>query len=90
MSQYFLETYEMFSGNVKIKLDLPNYAKKAYLKGATGIGTSVLVHWSPKHSMIHTNNVLRRRLKMLTEKIPNASGLVKKTDNNTKIIKIEN
>ena len=42
MSQYFLETYEMFSGNVKIKLDLPNYAKKAYLKGATGIGTSTL------------------------------------------------
>ena len=49
----------------------------------------VLVHWSPKKSMIHTNNVLRRRLKMLTEKIPNASGLVKKTDNNTKLTKIE-
>ena len=28
--------------NVKIKLDLSNYARKAYLKGATGIDTSTL------------------------------------------------
>ena len=42
MSQYFPELYEHSGGDVKVKLDLPNYAKKADLKGATGIDTSTL------------------------------------------------
>ena len=42
MSQYFPELYERSGGDVKVKLDLPNYAKKADLKGATGIDTSTL------------------------------------------------
>ena len=42
--------------------------------------------WSLKHSMIQTNNVLRKRLKMLTD----TAGLVKKTDYNTNIAEIEN
>ena len=29
MSQYFPEPYERFGGNVKVKLDLSNYATKA-------------------------------------------------------------
>ena len=37
MSQYFPETYECSGGNVKVKLDLFNYAIKADLKEATGI-----------------------------------------------------
>ena len=42
MSRYFSETYEISIGNVNIKLDLPNYAKKSYLKGETGIHKSTL------------------------------------------------
>ena len=40
MRQYFPEPYER--GNVKVQLDLSNYAMKAHLKGATSIDTSTL------------------------------------------------
>ena len=36
MSSYFPKPYKYFGGDVKVKLDLPNYAAKADLKGATG------------------------------------------------------
>ena len=32
MSQFFLEPYETFDRNVKVELDLSNYATKADLK----------------------------------------------------------
>ena len=37
MSQYFPKEYSSFDRNVKTKIDQSNYAKKAELKGATGI-----------------------------------------------------
>ena len=42
MSQYFPKRYTRFGGNVKVELDLSNYATKTDLKGTTGIGTSNL------------------------------------------------
>lgn len=42
MSQYFPELYEQSDKNTKTELDLSNYAKKADLKGTTGIDTSTL------------------------------------------------
>ena len=42
MSQYFPKQYTGFGGNVKVELDLSNYATKTDLKGTTGIGTSNL------------------------------------------------
>ena len=42
MSQYFPKQYTCFGGNVKVELDLSNYATKTDLKGTTGIGTSNL------------------------------------------------
>ena len=42
MSQYFPKQYTRFGGNVKVELDLSNYATKTDLKGTTGIGTSNL------------------------------------------------
>ena len=39
MSQYFPKTSEHFNGNIKVKLDLPNYAIKTELKRAAGIDT---------------------------------------------------
>ena len=42
MSQYFPALHERCDGNVKVELDLSNYAAKADLKGATGIDTYTL------------------------------------------------
>ena len=42
MSQYFPALHERSDGNVKVELDLSNYAAKADLKGATGIDTYTL------------------------------------------------
>ena len=39
MSKYFLEPYSNFGENVKVELDLFNYAKKVDVKGATVIDT---------------------------------------------------
>ena len=38
MSKYFPEP-KFLGGRVKVKLDLPNYATKTYLKNATGVDT---------------------------------------------------
>ena len=43
LSEYFPGLYGRSRGNVKIKLVLSNYAKKANLKGAISIDTSKLV-----------------------------------------------
>ena len=42
MNEYFPEP-KSFGGKVKVKLDLSNYATKAYLKNATGGDTSKFV-----------------------------------------------
>ena len=40
--RYCPEPYERSVVNVEVEFDLPNYAKKAKLKGATSISTSTL------------------------------------------------
>ena len=40
MSQYFPKPYEIFGGNVKVKVDLSNYAAKADIKNITHVDTS--------------------------------------------------
>ena len=40
MSQYFPKPYERSGRNVKVKLDLFNYATKSDLKHAAGVNTS--------------------------------------------------
>ena len=42
MSQYFPKPSDRFGGNIKVELDLSNYATKADLKGATRVDTSNL------------------------------------------------
>ena len=42
MSEYFPNLYKPFDGDVSVKLDLPNFATKADLKGATEFDTSNL------------------------------------------------
>ena len=40
MSQYFPKPYEPFGGDIKVKVDLPNYATKAEVKDITHVDTS--------------------------------------------------
>ena len=42
MSHFFSQPCERIGGNMKVELDLSNYATKAYLKGATYINTYML------------------------------------------------
>ena len=42
MIQYFPKPYEPFGGEIYVKVDLSNYARKANLKDATEIDTSNL------------------------------------------------
>ena len=39
MSKYFPKPYEPFGGDIKVKVDLSNYAKKADLKNITHVDT---------------------------------------------------
>ena len=40
MSQYFPKPYELFSGNINVKVDLFNYATKDDIKNITHVDTS--------------------------------------------------
>ena len=40
MSQYFPKPYEAFSGDINVKVDLPNYATKADIKNISHVDTS--------------------------------------------------
>ena len=40
MNQYFPKTYELFSGNINVKVDLFNYATKDDIKNITHVDTS--------------------------------------------------
>ena len=42
MGQYITKSYEPFGEDIKVKVDLSNYATKTDLKKATGIETSNL------------------------------------------------
>ena len=40
MSQYFSKPYEPFGGNINVKVDLSNYAKKADIKNISHVNAS--------------------------------------------------
>ena len=40
MSQYFLEPYEPFGGDINVEVDLSNYATKADIKKISHVDTS--------------------------------------------------
>ena len=40
MSQQFPKPFRSFGGNINVKVDLPNYATKTYLKNVTHVHTS--------------------------------------------------
>ena len=51
MSQYFPELYELFGGDINVKVNLTNYTTKSDLKNATGIDTSKLASKSDLPSL---------------------------------------
>ena len=96
MSQYF-PPYRSFRGDIKVELDLSNYATKTDLKNVTHVDVSSFASKTnlaslktegkiPSISGLATSSALTA----VENKIPDVSSLVKKTDNNTKISEIEN
>ena len=43
ISQYFPKTYDPFSRNINVKVDVSNYATKAYFKNISNVDTSSFV-----------------------------------------------
>ena len=50
MSQYFPKPYEVFAGDIDVKVDSSNYATKLDLKNATGVDKSNFTTKSAKCS----------------------------------------
>ena len=42
MSQHFPKSYESFSGDINVKVDLSNYATKTDIKNISHVGNQVL------------------------------------------------
>ena len=66
--------------NIKIKVDLSNYATKTDIKD--------IIHVDTSNFALKTN--YNTKITELENKISDTSGLVKKTDYNTKITGLEN
>ena len=75
MRQYFPKPYEPFGGDIIVKVDLSNYARKADLKNATGIDTSELALKSNSAGWNKSWNV--DKLKSVPVDLSKLSNLVK-------------
>ena len=96
MSQYFPKPYEAFSGNVKVKVDLPNYATKADIKNISHVDTS---SFALKTNLANLKTEVDKldidKLVPVPDDLSKLSNVVKndvikKADYNTKITEIEN
>ena len=91
MSQYFPKPYEAFSGDIRVKVDLSNYATKTVIKNISHVDTS---SFALKTNLANSKNAVDKldidRLKPLYSPNVVTNKVVKKTDYNTKITEIEN
>ena len=96
MSQYFPKPYELFGGDINVKVDLSNYATKADIKNILHVDTS---SFALKTSLTNLKTEvdkldIDKLLPVPTDlsKLSNAvkNDVVKKTGYNTKITEIEN
>ena len=53
MSQHFLKPYEPFSGNIRVKVDLSNYATKADIKNISHVNTLIFA-WKTNLASLKT------------------------------------
>ena len=96
MSQYFPKPYEAFSGDIKVKVDLSNYATKADIKNISHIDTSSfalktnLANLKTEVDKLDIDKLVPvpTDLSKLSNAVKN--DVVKKADYNTKITEIEN
>ena len=78
MSQYFPKPYELFGGDVNVKVDLSNYATKLDLKNAKGIDTSKLEAKSDLASLqAEVNKIDIDQLKTILIDLRKLSNVVK-------------
>ena len=96
MIQYFPKPYEAFSGDVNVKVDLPNYATKADIKNILHVDTS---SFALKTNLDNLKTEVDKldidKLEPLPDDVGKLSNVVtnkvvKKTDYNAKITEIEN
>ena len=96
MSQYFPKPYEAFSGDIKVKVDLSNYATKADIKNISHVDTSSfalktnLANLKAEVDKLHIDKLvpIPTDLSKVSNVVEN--DVVKKTDYNVKITEIEN
>ena len=99
MSQYFPKPYEPFGGDINVKVDLSNYARKADIKNISHVKNDVIKKIAYDKLVAKANSIDTSRFVLKTKydtdkseiekKTPNTSDLVKKVDYNTKITEIE-
>ena len=96
MSQYFPKTYEPFGGDIKVKVDLSNYATKTDIKNISHVHTS---SFALKTNLADLKTEVDKldigRLVPVPVDVSKLSAVVKNdviknTDYNAKIIGIEN
>ena len=95
MSQYFPKPYEAFGGDIKVKVDLSNYATKADIKNISHVDTS---SFTLKTTLANLKTKVDKldidKLKPVLDDLSKLSNVVtndvvKKTDYNAKITGIE-
>ena len=100
-SQYFPKPYEAFSRDIKVKVDLSNYATKPDIENISLVDTSRfalktnLAILKKKVDKLDINKLVPvpthlSKLTAVENKIPDVGNLVKKTDYSTKVTEIEN
>ena len=96
MSQLFPKPYEAFSGDIKVRVDLSNYATKADIKNISHVDTSSfalktnLANLKTEVDKLDIDKLVPvpTDLSKLSDVVKN--DVVKKTDYNAKITEIEN
>ena len=96
MSQYFPKPYEPFGGDIKVKVDLSNYAAKVDIKNISHVDTSSfelkknLANLKTEVDKLYVNKLVPVPvdLNKLSDAVKN--DVVKKTDYNVKIAEVEN
>ena len=96
MSQYFPKPYEQFGGDINVKVDLSNYAKKADITNISHVDTSSfalktnLANLKTKVDKLDIDKLVPvpAHLSKLSDVVK--TDVVKMTDFNAKITEIEN
>ena len=98
MIQYFSKSYDLIDKNVKIELDLSNYATGADVKRATGIDTSNLplksnlakLKAEPDKIKVHKIKTFSVDVSKLSNVVNNVAKVAKKTVYDTLVAKVIN